>query len=621
MRLTNLKATGFRSLQRIDLDFSPLTVLIGENDSGKSSVLDLISMCLSGGRPDSSDFYQDENGKTVDAAEAELAFQLDEDGDDNARPFALSDCLRVQFTFSRTPPTRECCYWGEVPQDNRLDQDFAKLSVQDQKDLIATLNPTVPQADISNAEKRLTWLAEYKASALKVQKWVPTQGKWGEFLPRFERYNTLDYNAPENLISGTLKQVYEQTIYEEVDHEDGTKTRQWIEPLRKVETQAHQRLRDEVSKLEAYIRKYNKQVCDIGYEPKFDFTASLKTGELAVDTTGRGLRMLSKTGAGTRRRMYMGILDWDRDVTRREAKAAAGLPSIIRGYDEPDTNLHYEAQRFMYQVISDIVSAPHSRVQAILCTHSLTMIDRAPAQSIRLFRMCGEGCTEVSFLETDGDPEIESFLSNIAHELGITNSLIFYERCYVLIEGPTEENALPILYRKAFGRSLLEDGIRIVNVSGNGAFKEFLKLWSRNRQELTIVLADSDTQTQKAAKLTADVLREAGFSPTFIETHVRFIGSCEFEDVFIDELIARCLDGHWPKAAGNWQSSDIAAIRGQGKFSDAIGKAVWENRREPFAGWSKPEFGRKLAETCTCAEIPEPIADLFALMRQIADVS
>lgn len=103
MRLTNLKATGFRSLQRIDLDFSPLTVLIGENDSGKSSVLDLISMCLSGGRPDSSDFYQDENGKTVDAAEAELAFQLDEDGDDNARPFALSDCLRVQFTFSRTP--------------------------------------------------------------------------------------------------------------------------------------------------------------------------------------------------------------------------------------------------------------------------------------------------------------------------------------------------------------------------------------------------------------------------------------------------------------------------------------------------------------------------------------
>ena len=188
MRLTNLKAKGFRSLQKIDLDFSPLTVLIGENDSGKSSVLDLISMCLSEGRPDSSDFYQDENGKTVEAVEAELAFQLDEEGDDNARALRSERLSARAVYFQPDPPTRECCYWGEVPQDNRLDQDFAKLSVQEQKDLIATLNPTVPQADISNAEKRLTWLAEYRASALKVQKWVSTQGKWGEFLPRFERY-------------------------------------------------------------------------------------------------------------------------------------------------------------------------------------------------------------------------------------------------------------------------------------------------------------------------------------------------------------------------------------------------------------------------------------------------
>ena len=84
--------------------------------------------------------------------------------------------------------------------------------------------------------------------------------------------------------------------------------------------------------------------------------------------------------------MYMGILDWDRDVTRR-GKGRGGLPSIIRGYDEPDTNLHYEAQRLMYQIIADIVGAPRSHVQAILCTHSLTMIDRAPAQSIRFSKV------------------------------------------------------------------------------------------------------------------------------------------------------------------------------------------------------------------------------------------
>ncbi len=375
-----------------------------------------------------------------------------------------------------------------------------------------------------------------------------------------------------------------------------------------------------MSKLDDYIKKYNKTVRGTSYDPRFDFTASLKTGDLEVDT-GQGLHILSKTGAGTRRRTYMGILDWDRDVTQHEAKSAAGLPSIIRGYDEPDTNLHYEAQRFMYKAITDIVNAPDSRVQAILCTHSLTMIDRAPAQSIRFFRLCNEGSSEVSQLRTDCDSEIEHFLSDVAREMGITNSLIFYERCFVLIEGPTEENALPILYRKVFGRSLLEDGIRIINVSGNGAFKEFLRLWSRNKQELTLVVADSDTQTQSAAKLTKDALRAAGFPQSFVDERVKFIGNREFEDVFDDELIARCLEEHWPKAEGNWHSSNVAAIREQSKFSDAIGKMVREHQQEASEYWGKPVFGRKLAQTCACTEVPDVILELFALMRQIANIN
>lgn len=620
MRLTKLKAKGFRALRQIELEFEPLTVLIGENDSGKSSVLDLLDIILSGGRPDSTDFHQDENGTSVNKVEAEVVFQLDDQGDDAARPYALNDCLQVRYIFTSNPSNRECWYWSEVPQDERLAQDFAKLTAQIQKDLITALDSSVSTTEISNAEKRLAWLEERKACAAKEPKWMPVPGKWGEFLPRFERYNTLDYSAPENLISSTLKQVYEQTIYEEVAHEDGTKTRRWIKPLRDVETQAITRLRDEVSKLDGYIKKYNKTVRSIGYEPRFDFTASLKTGDLEVDT-GRGLHILTKTGAGTRRRTYMGILDWDRDISQQEAKSAAGLPSIIRGYDEPDTNLHYEAQRFMYQVIAEIVNAPHSRVQAILCTHSLTMIDRAPAQSIRFFRLCDEGCSEVSKLETNHDPDIENFLSYVAREIGITNSLIFYERCFVLIEGPTEENALPVLYRKVYGRSLLEDGIRIVNVSGNGAFKEFLKLWSRNRQELTIVLADSDTQTQSAARLTRDVLRAAGFPQAFVDERLIFIGSREFEDVFADELIARCLEGHWPRAEGTWQSADVAAIRGQSKFSDAIGKMVREKQQETSEHWTKPVFGTKLAEMCSCAEIPKSILEIFDLMRRIAIVN
>jgi predicted ATP-dependent endonuclease of OLD family len=170
----------------------------------------------------------------------------------------------------------------------------------------------------------------------------------------------------------------------------------------------------------------------------------------------------------------------------------------------------------MYQSIVEIVDAENSRIQAIICTHSPRLIDRAPAQSIRLLQW-QEGRSDVSQLETNNDPEVERFLSEIARDLGLTNTLMFYEQCFVLIEGATEENALPLFYRKIHQHSLLEDGIRLVNVESNGAFREFLKLLSQNRQEMTLILADLDTEDSGVERrLRQDMLRYSNFGTEFI---------------------------------------------------------------------------------------------------------
>lgn len=474
MKLIRMTGRYFRCLKEIELDISSLTVLIGENDAGKSSCLDLLDICLSGSQPDNRDFYRDQDDTASATVEAELVFSV-EQADEDAHPYAVEDRLCVKYVFSQDGlPTKH--YWSRVPEDDRLTQDFGKLNAEKQRELILSLDPnitSIASSEVSNATKRIDWLNKYRESAPKCEKWIPAPSKWGAFLPRFERYSSMDYNAPERMIEKTLKQVYEETIFEPGPDETGT--RRLIEPLRQVEEKAGQRIRDEVGKLSGHIQRYNSKVDAIDYEPRFDFASAIRTGEFRVNT-GRGLHALTRTGAGTRRRMFMGILDWDREVSIAQATTGERLPPIIRGYDEPDANLHYDAQRRMYQTIADIVGSENSRVQAILCTHSLTMIDRAPAQDIRLLRLNDEGHAALEQLDTGGDPEIEHFLSNIAREMGISNSIVFYERCFVLIEGPTEENALPILYRRIYQRSLLEDGIRIINVNGNGAVKEFLKL-------------------------------------------------------------------------------------------------------------------------------------------------
>jgi putative ATP-dependent endonuclease of OLD family len=613
MRLVRLTSSGFRSLREIELSFEALTVLIGENDTGKSSVLDLLNILLGGGKPDDNDFYRDESGHCTEEIEADLEFSCTAQ-DERAWVYAIDGKLRVRRRYTQT--TSESLYWGQRPVDGRLGQDFEKLKAAEQTELIRAYDEAV-LLRATNAASRVQWLREYAQSAPQVGGWIPAPSRWGEFLPRFERYSTMDYSSPDNMILKSLRQVYEQVVYEEVEGDGGT-ARRPIESLRLLEAEVNRRVQEKVSELLDYMRRYNRRVREIRFEPVIDFAGGLRSGAFQLDD-GRGLRYLAKTGDGTKRRMFIAAMDWDREVAAGQAAQGASLPDIIRGYDEPDTNLHYEAQRRMYQAIAEVTSADHSRIQAIVCTHSLTMVDRAPAQSIRLLRLGEDGCTQVEKLETDGDPEVEHFLCELAREIGITNTLIFYERCFILIEGETEENALPLLYKRIYGRSLLEDGIRIINVRGNGAIKEFLKLLRVNRQQLTIVFADRDCQNDKALRLTERMLKEVGFAEDFVNSRLVFVGAQEFEDAFADDDIAQCLQRRWPRLDRAWQPSDIAGLRASSKMSESLASQIWQYCSAEGERWSKPVFGKHLAECCDDQRIPQEIRILFEQARKIAE--
>ncbi len=610
MRLTRLIARNFRSLREIDISFDTLTVLIGENDAGKSSLLDLLDITLNNKRPDEKDFHQDATGQSATSIEVELEFILDLN-DASAAQYAIDNILRIKKVFSSE--AGDTYYFGRQPADEKLRRDFSKLNAEQQKALIEEID-RYALSNLTNATQRIEWLENHRDSCAQVDCWIPAPTRWGNFMPRFERYGAMDYNAPEGMVHKTLRQVFDQVIYETVTRSDGTVLKQPVKSLRELHSAANDKLQEKVSELLSFMRQYDLRVQEVRYDPVIDFANGLKHGEFMVDT-GRGLHYLSKTGSGTRRRMFMATLDWDRQVSQQESTEYPGAgPNIIRGYDEPDSNLHFEAQRLMYQAITDVVNGANSRIQAILCTHSFSMIDRAPTKSIRKLNLNSFGCTEISKIDTDEDSEIERFLADIARELGITNSLIFYERCFVLVEGETEENALPIFYKRIYNRSLFEDGIRVINVRGNGSIKEFLKLLSKNRKELTMVFIDADARHQSVARLTEDVLRDAGFDEAFIGSSIIYVGLNEFEDLFPDDVLASCLNLHYPRASHHWSSSEIASLRA-GKFSSMLKKHVTRSSGRPF---KKPEFGKLIALHCTEPEIPGAVKTLFEKARNIA---
>lgn len=202
---------------------------------------------------------------------------------------------------------------------------------------------------------------------------------------------------------------------------------------------------------------------------------------------------------------------------------------------------------------------------------------------------------------------------------------MFYEKCFMLVEGDTEGNALPALYRSLYGRSMLEDGIRLINTRSNGAVKEFLRLLSRNRQKLTVIFVDADTkypQAGKTAKLTEGTLRQAGFGPEFIAERLRYVGVREFEDAFSDECLAKALQKGYPRKDAPWQIEHIQALRQNvnKKFSDELKRVVFESTQDNLENkWGKPEFGKHLGQVCkTPDEIPQAVHELFRIARYIA---
>lgn len=112
------------------------------------------------------------------------------------------------------------------------------------------------------------------------------------------------------------------------------------------------------------------------------------------------------------------------------------------------------AERKLFGGIVEATRQSGSRMQAVVCTHAITLVDRAPGGSIRLIQVADDGKRSVRHLETGSDVEVEQFLSSVGRVLGLSNSALFYERAFLVVEGESEENAIPILYRHLFDRAI-----------------------------------------------------------------------------------------------------------------------------------------------------------------------
>jgi len=546
IKLEKVVIRNFRSLKHVKLMFQrDITLLVGENDVGKSSVLDIVEWALSVPK-----FGKEPTGKKSIFSVLDINHN--------------AEVQEVEITLSL----------------------LENATITDIKYLLTPVEETENAPLKYEVSLRKNGESDFKS--------VDRVTKLKDLVPYVQRYRALEYKNPESFFEKTFKNVLKKYL---VAGDASSK-------LSEVEASAKKELNKIVQKYKEFATQYLSSG-DVGleYAPNFDFPAAFKGGELWLIKNGIKLP-LSRLGDGTKRKLFMAALEW-------EARVSSDLESdvsFLKLYDEPDANLHYNAQREFFKAIYQLVSA-NSGEQVVISTHSLVMIDNARARMIiHLVPEAGPS-VYVETLRAEDDHEIESFLDSVARQLGLKNSSLLFDKCLLMVEGETEEKALPLLYEKLYGTYMAEDGIAIVGLGGVKSPAPVYKALKR-RAHSVLYLIDEDLYEAKKKQLLNQEWTEEAVNKALVP-----IGEGEFEELFSDEFWARLANHEWPRQDREWTAADFAALRGSKKFSKKLVETLQKGAKIK-GGLGKPTIGTALAMFISKDEIPETIEIIFGDIRK-----
>lgn len=600
MRLSHLSIRNYRCFEELaDLPLETITAFIGPNDSGKSSILHLLRSCFLNEPLSENDFRNP--GSTV---VVEMSFNVSRASEaENAQDFMHTQSeLRVlkEFSVGSRPVSKvfQNCY-----QDERLNR-IDNLSMQELNALIADHN--ISGRFSTNEQRRQAVRDFVEANGAPMHDaWMDADPRLGSVLPEYILFGAdEDLNLQAGPLITTLRQVYRSFLNPPP------------EEIRSLLTQAREKLQQEIEGLNPILQQFVPNGSTLVINPQLDISNSLNIGEIRLRTEADEIVPFSCVGDGTKRRIMLGVFHWANQIFSKMAEEEGR--SLLWGFDEPDTHLHYEAQ---YELLTSMQVMAESRMQILLCTHSIPIIDRLPTQMVRHMVPNRESrCTHIEYVENLEDTEnVSDFLSSVGHGLGFPNSLLFYERCFLLVEGATEEKALPILYQKAHGSSMLGDGIRLFAAESDGAVLQLMRLLHHQGRSV-VALLDSDVRGKHGNVV--DRLQAEGID---VDTYIQYVGACEFEDAFPNEAIVGCLNEHYPRSDGApwcvdhvspFRSDDQDQEESRSKFSHTFLNV--EVPRASRKKLTKPEFGRQLANHIEGELIPAEILQLFDIARNVA---
>lgn len=443
MYLQKLHIKNFRAIKDTEIHFNKgLNILIGPNNSGKTTIIDALRICLSKSDYNSKsvkweDFYKvtKKSKDKYPTVEFNLTFYIEEEFE-KALFIELYDplnnTLNINFTFNYNLKQQRVNY--EIKGGTKKD------------------NP------ISN--ESLGFLRNIYLSALRDADKYLTPG----------RYNILSSFFSE-LVSDEDKEEMMDEINANINESQ-------ISEFITKSNQEH--IQNHFDKMKLENEEINLSMSPLDQ----DFDNFTKNWKIQLPFGNSDYLELYQNGLGYNNLIYISVLLSHLDILKKGNDETAYISLCI---EEPEAHLHPQLQNSFFGYLNNINRL--SNIQLFITSHSPTLTSKADLKSLILIQNTGNNVITHNLPNSFPEVESQNFLKKF---LDVTKSQLLFSKKVIFVEGITETLLVPV-FARIYDFDLDKHGVEMVNVQGL-SFKHFAPLFDNENDLILkgVILTDDD---------------------------------------------------------------------------------------------------------------------------------
>ena len=512
MYLKRLDIKNFRVFDEegVSLIFNQgVNAIIGENNSGKSSVIDAIRIAYSTVtyKKDiffsKSDFHVNEDGTTADYAQFDVFLEdvpkrLVEIWNPQSESGKGGD-FHIKFEKYIAPSGMEkvrSVYWGFGTEGNSLTTDtFEATDVVFLGALRDSENEMKPSKNSKLAQLLRNMVPEEEIRKELVQILTDANNSLLEKDQLIKTKTTINKNLAK-IEQEFLNQQIDIGLVEPRFDSIASSLRAWFKPkwllinksdsVYEKATEYYQNHK-EIKKMQADTRGIYFESSILEDQMDIDAEVSSRIKELANSSFE-----LYQNGLGYNNLLFMSAVLGDMAIEK------GGIYHNLLLIEEPEAHLHPQLQELVHSFLED-ANRNDSNIQIIYTSHSPTLASKIDIENINLIYECGHEKFCLPFSEAKLNEDNKKYLQRY---LDVTKSQMFFARGILFVEGISEAILIPEM-AKALDRPLEKYAVELVNVD-SVAFKPFVNLFSSEQVKTCFkkvsIITDDDRCSKKNEK-------------------------------------------------------------------------------------------------------------------------